>query len=203
MHPLEQATTYLGLEKIPAGPRPNKQLYAGSELSQSPTTQAQDSSPDALFGDKDPNLQIKHERPWHRVVIYLAAQGETNRNIAKRFGCSEAWISQLTRQPWFKARFLQELKESGQDILQATLKTHALPALEKVIEVMNNEKSKPSEQLTAAKDILDRFLGKAVTKIESKGTLDITQASEKVSAVDAELEQLERQLQESNGHRRN
>jgi hypothetical protein len=146
-----------------------------------------------LYNSQNPNLAILHERPWHRAVAYLVSQGATNREVAARFGKTEAWISQLTRQPWFQERVTRELKEAGVDQITALLKAETLPSIMKVVGLRDNAKSE-AVQLSAAFNLIDRFCGKPTQKVESKATVDISATVEHVETIDRETAIIEAQL---------
>jgi transcriptional regulator with XRE-family HTH domain len=170
----------------------NKQGYRNSELSGSQCEADYKESEDALFNSKDPNLVIRHEKPEHRIVIFLKAQGKSNREIAARTGMTEAWVSQILRQPWARARLLTEIREAGRDGVNELLKGAVADSILKVIEIRDTAE-KESDQLSAAKDILDRFLGKPTQRVESHNTnLNITPKD--MSELDREIADIEAEI---------
>ena len=173
----------------------NTQLYPQNTLSK---TSANDyyQSENRLFGDKPPNLAIKNERPEHRMIVYLKAQGLTNKEIADKTGYGYQWVCQITRQPWFRERFIAECEDAGKDAVQAFLKAEVLPSLETLAEIRDNPKAKEAARVTASNSILDRFLGKPIAKVEHEDT------SKGLDDARATVEELERQvtaLRQQNG----
>jgi hypothetical protein len=147
---------------------------------------------DDFFNAKDPNIAIKHESPLHRMMCYLKAQGLSNREIAVRTGKSETWVSQVLRQPWARDRVKEEMKAAGQDAIQTVITAAAMDSVYKLIEIRDNEKAKPSEQLAAANSLLDRFMGKPTQKIESENkttiqTTDVAELQAELATAEAEL----------------
>src|SRR5262245_42118388 len=70
----------------------NPQLYETSPLSASQIEQDYEANPNRLFNDRPPNLRILHEKPEHRVLVFLKAQGLSNTEIAQRTGYQIAWV---------------------------------------------------------------------------------------------------------------
>lgn len=202
-HPLELACrepeSVRILEEVLAPTTPyNRQLFENRPESCSNIEQDQKEAldfqeSDRLFNSKSPNLAILTERPWHRAVAYMVAQGCTNREIAVRFERSEAWISQLTRQPWFQIRVTQELKEAGQDKVQNMLEAQVVPSIETVIRLRDSAGSEPV-RLNAAMNLIDRFCGKPTLRTETKATVDIHATVTTVEAIDEETKRVEAQL---------
>ena len=156
----------------PASPAFNPQLYENSPLSGSQKEQDYESNPNALFADRPPNLRILHEKPEHRIILFLKAQGLSNVEIARKTGFQNAWIGQVLRQPWARQRLVEELQAIGVDAISTMVKAAAPDAMWRLITEMDNEKARPSERTAAANAVLDRFLGKPVQHVESKA--DIT-----------------------------
>lgn len=148
---------------------------------------------DALLNDPTPgqredqyNQDVQSEKPWHRLAIMLAASGHTVTEIANKLERTVCWVSILLRQPWARERLIHEINLAGRDEIETILKGAGAPALRKVIAL---SESAASEQvaLAASREVLDRLLGKAVQKIETKQQVFHTD----MNALDAEIAQLE------------
>lgn len=178
------------LKEVPA----NRQLYANSALSGSPIEQDYEESPDVLFNDRPPNLAIQHEKPEHRLLIFLKAQGLSNTEIAKRTGKTIAWVGQVLRQPWARLRLVQELKEAGQDAVQQLISASGEDSVLTLIEVRDDEKTSPAVKIAAANSLLDRLLGKPTQHVESEVThrslSDIEALERELAKVEAEEKRL-------------
>lgn len=172
-------------------PAVNAQLYEGSELSGSPVAQDYEAHPDALYGDRPPNLRIKAEKPEHRIVLFLKGQGLSNNEIAERTGYTYPWISQLLRQPWARKRLVEEITASGRDAVTDIIKSAAEDSVWTLIAERDNDNAKPSERISAANSLLDRFLGKPTQKVEQTiktGPLDTLADTERELAMLAQEE---------------
>lgn len=128
---------------------------------------------DALFGNKQAYLKIKTENFQHRLLLWYKLQSFNNRECAKLLGYSEAWISTITNQPWFQAAFVDLAREMGQNAIQTFLEGEVMPALHRTVDLARSGETH-AVRLAANREILDRFLGKATVKIESKAAVDIT-----------------------------
>jgi len=145
-------------------------------------------NPDRFFNSTEPNLAILHEKPEHRVLIYLKAQGLSNREIAAKTGFTDAWLSQVFRQPWARQRLAVELKEAGQDELHMTLSATAMDALRTMIELQEDTDVPPAVRQRAAADLLNRTLGMPTQRVVTDNTVRHT--TQDIAAIDAELKQL-------------
>ncbi len=169
----------------------NQSFYENSKLAGSTVEQEYKENPDALFNSKDPNWSILHESPRHRIIIFLKAQALSNRDIARRLDLTEAWVSNILRQPWARQRLVEEIREAGQDAVQGLLASAAEDSVLKIISVRDSA-TEPAVQLRAADSLLDRYLGKAVQRSEVKA--EVTHMAEDIDAVNREIEENEREL---------
>jgi len=175
-------------------------LFENSPLSGSAIDQDYSRDPDRLYGDLDsqsPNLAILKEKPEHRMIVYLKAQGLSNNEIAERTGYTYPWVSQITRQPWFKQRLVAEMKESGRDSIQDMLKVTAADSVQTLIELRDTSDS-PAVRKAAASDLLDRYLGKPTMRVESTNSNKVTY--EDVTGIDKELLKVNEELKRLSGH---
>lgn len=116
---------------------------------------------DDLHQKLRPNHDIKHERFWHRQVAFMVAKGMSQTEIANELGKSNAWISQVVRQPWFSKLVLKELHSSGRTAVDEIFKNAAAASALKLIEIRDNPKTPIGVALNAADKLLDRYMGKA------------------------------------------
>jgi len=131
---------------------------------------------DRGFGDDGvPFTHIK-EKPWHRALAYLAAQGLNAREQCEKFGgqfddhtnqyiagsgqYAYSTILQINRQPWFKQRVIDSLREAGADMLGAWLESEVMPSLETLKNLRDNASTPATVRLASSRELLDRFLGK-------------------------------------------
>lgn len=151
-------------------------------------------SPDKLHGDKlmSGRTQARQkEGPTHRMAVLLKAQGRTNREIAEALDVNENTIAIVLRTPWARMRLLDEINRAARPGIQALLEAEAPKSVLTLIEMRDNEKAKPSERITAANSLLDRFLGKpaqTVTSVTVKGP-DLSTKE----LIEQELEELKKQ----------
>lgn len=150
-------------------------------------------SGEAPHGYRPPNLACTFEKPEHRLLLYLKAQGYSNREVAQKTGYTEAWVSQITRQPWFLKRLLTEVRAAGREGLQKFMQVQAEESLYKVVQLRETAKSEVV-QLGAAINLLDRFFGKPIQRTEVK--METTQVTKKYENLQAELADLEAQERE-------
>jgi len=169
-HPLAQA------------PPLNRQEYANSPLSGSNIEQHSLGNEDAMFNQKAPNLAILHEKPEHRIALFLKAQGCSNKEIAEKTGYTYPWVSQLMRQPWARQRLVKEISAAGRDVVKELIASAASDSVFKLIELRDTADNE-SVQRAASDSLLDRFLGKPTQKIEQQNT----EMPTSIAALDQEL----------------
>lgn len=177
--------------------KPNPQLYANSRLAE--LFAEEPATGDAFFNPLDPNLAILHEKPQHRLLILLKMSGRTNREIAAESGYSEAWLSQVFRQPWAQAEMSRVLAESGKDGIAGLLKSEVIPSIMTLVELRDGDETPSAVRKAACDSLLDRYLGKPaqhVDVVEHKDTL----SAETVAEVDQELERLRAEEKQLLGH---
>lgn len=184
----------------------NRQLFANSVLHDDPVVEAERNDPDRLFacaGHEQtydlPTAAIIHEKPEHRLIVYLKAQGHSNKEIADRTGYTQAWISQLTRQPWFRLRLVQELKEAGVDAIESVLKSTALDSVFTLVDLRDDNSAPKAVRAACANSLLDRFRGKPVQTVQHEEKR-LPKTSE-ISAIDNELAELDSQLKPTDANK--
>lgn len=130
--------------------------------------------PDALFGNRAAYVVIKHEKPQHRLMLWLRLQGHNVKETAALTGYTPQTVSNVCNQPWFIKAFCELSKELGKDAVQTMLEGEVIPSIQKLVKLRDTAESEAVAK-AAADSILDRFLGKAVAKSEVKttGTMDI------------------------------
>ena len=163
----------------------NRQKFENSKLRGSVEDQRDSQS---FAGDKDPNLAILTEKPEHRVIMFLRAQGKSAQEVAKVTGFSYQWILQVCRQPWFKKRLIETIREAGQDEVELFVKGEILPSLMTLAEIRDDPESKDSTRVAACNSILDRGLGKSVQHIKTEQIKSPDQAHEEMNGIERELE---------------
>jgi hypothetical protein len=175
----------------------SEQLYVNNQLSTDPVAVAAELDPDRLHNARPPNFAIIHEKPWHRMLVYLKAQGLSDKELAARSGHTQSWISSLCRQPWFRLRLVQELKDAGQDNIRKVLQASALDSVFTLIDIRDDSQAPKAVRRACADSLLDRYLGRPTQHI----TDDTTRipSSPELVAIEQELSEINQQLGDTNG----
>ena len=178
----------------------NTQLFENSGLAQHTVTHAAATDPDRLFstnGDMvDPNLAILDEKPEHRLIVYLKAQGFSNKEVSDKTGYTQPWVSQITRQPWFRLRLVQELREAGVDQIQQVLKSNALDSIFTLVDLRDDPQAPKSVRKAAADSLLDRYLGKPTQKFADE--TPSTPSTEELHNLDKQIAEIDSTLKNEN-----
>lgn len=176
----------------------NKQLYENSglkDLFASLTKDEKEPCITGFFNPREPNLAILHEKPEHRVFIMMKARGWSNREIANATGYTDAWISQLMRQPWAQRTLAEEIARAGRDEIATLLEGSAADSIRRLIDVRDDPETPPAVVSATCERLLDRFLGKPrqqvdVVQKKMADVDDINELDKQIEAVDKELNRL-------------
>ena len=168
-----------------------------NDLRDHPVTEAAAADPLRLFAsDENPaNFAIIHEKPEHRLIVYLKARGLSNKEVAEKTGYTPMWVGQICRQPWFRLRLVQELREAGLDKVARLLESSALDSIFTILEIRDDPTAPKAVRRACADSLLDRFLGKPTVHVEHEGSR--MPSSPELAAVDSELQQIDKQLKEN------
>ena len=139
---------------------------------------------DAFFNDVDPAKFWLREKPVHRKMAAMHAEGFTITEIAAATGYSWNAVSQIVRQPHAREYMINQVKQTVHDDMKAFLEAEVLPSLEVLRDVRDNEKARSSDRIAASNSILDRFLGKPTQPIKN----------EERPATELSTDELERQV---------
>lgn len=149
-------------------------------------------NPDKFFNSKPPEYGVKHEKPEHRVMIFLKAHGFSNLEIAEKTGYSPVMVSQILRQPWARERLITEISKSGRDVLSELIKGTGVDSVMTLVELRDDKNAPAAVRKACASDLIDRILGKPTQHIESDAT--VRHVSTEIGEVDRELQSLETEL---------
>jgi len=175
-------------------------LNNNNDYSNDPVFEAERTDPDRLFEQartNPPNFSIIREKPEHRIVVYLKAQGLSNKEIAERTGYTNAWVGQVCRQPWFRLKLVQELKEAGIDQVNAVLKASALDSVFTLVDLRDDVTAPKAVRKSCADSLLDRYLGKAVQRVEHDEA-QLPHTAE-IHELDRQIKEIDKQLESNNG----
>jgi transcriptional regulator len=145
----------------------------------------------------DPDKAPKREQEWHRVAIYLRAQGMSFKEIAARLGKTWQWVSNVIHQPEARVILLQEIRDSGKSEIEALLKGVGSDCLLNLKELADTAKSE-GVRVAANNSLLDRVMGKAVQHVETTATN--VNISCDLAELDAQIKELEKQEARLMGH---
>jgi hypothetical protein len=164
-----------------------------------------------LFNAADPSVPIIKEKFEHRGIAYMRASGLTRKNIFERLGgrfnqdgkpisgsgqYSYCHLGNILNQPWFRKRVVELQHEAGFEGVEASIRAELPSAVETVVEIMNDEKASHTARLNAAAQVLDRGLGKAVQKVESKNLHAHQHVHEDANVLMKELRAVEQELKQ-------
>jgi hypothetical protein len=121
---------------------------------------------DGLYNDRNPHYLIKRQKPEHRIVILLKAQGNSNKEIAKITEMSPVAIANILKQPWARKQLLDEINAAGRNEVIQIFKGAAMDVASAVVDIVNDPEAKASDKISASHLILDRLFGKATQPMD-------------------------------------
>lgn len=141
--------------------------------------------PGALYNDRDPSFNLKSERPVHRRISELALQGFNHKEIAALVNLHPSYVSQVLRQPHARVHMIEAAAKPVAAQLIDFLDKELMPSLELLRSVRDDPTAKASDRISAAKELADRRLGRAVQPFANrdKPVSEMTQAE-----LDAEVQ---------------
>lgn len=159
-----------------------------------------DDSGKALFNDNvvrgadDGVVLLKKERPDHRIMVMLKAQGKSTAEIAQFLDVTPTTVNYVLRQPWARQMLISLIHASGEQGIDAFLQSELLPSMMKLVEVRDDPVAKKSEQLAAANSLIDRFLGKPMQRVETAKApdpVDLAQLQKESERLELELKRVQ------------
>lgn len=163
-----------------------------------------------LHGATRPPYIIQQERPEHRFLVFLYAQGMSTKDIFIQLGGE--WDSSLNlpisgtgqysyqhlhtirRQAWFQTKLVQYMEECGKDIIRAKFESELMPSIEKVISIRDDVKAPQQLQLRAAESLIDRFLGKPIQQVQALPVASVERYEKAADELVRETEAIEAEL---------
>lgn len=167
-----------------------------------------------LHGATRPPYVIQQERPEHRFLVFLYAQGLSTKDIFVQLGGE--WDSSLNlpksgtgqysyqhlhtirRQAWFQTKLVQYMEECGKDLIRAKFESELMPSIEKVIEIRDDEDAPKQLQLRAAESLIDRFLGKPIQQVQALPAASVDRYEKEAAELVRETEAIEAELKHLN-----
>lgn len=112
-----------------------------------------------------PGLTLKREQPQHRLFAHMRARGFSVKEIAKATGYTPVMVGLALRQP-FARRIIAKALERDDRAVGEALRAEVMPSIDTLVEIRDDDSAPKNARLGAAKELLDRYLGKATQPIE-------------------------------------
>ena len=154
------------------------QRTVGASIPQATETTTEPSIADApKFWNQDkrkPQHVIQVERPEHRAICILAAQGLTSTEISEQTGWTTATIQNVRKQEWAQAYIAQLMEKAGRKQVMSELQGAAKDAAALIIKSVRGELAdqKPADRCKDAHKLLDRLYGTA-PQVVMHGNVDV------------------------------
>lgn len=123
----------------------------------------------------DPQYDLQQEKPEHRIICHLAAQGLNNIEIAAQSGYTPVAVAYIKKQPWAESLIRHLIDTKGGEEVRQTLQVTSVLAAKILKEILEgkDENAKTSDKIKAAQITLDRVYGTAPqTIVHGKVDLD-------------------------------
>lgn len=121
-----------------------------------------------LHNGRSAGYLLKAEKPEHRFITLLAAQGFTPKEIAEQTGYSTVMINYVIKQEWAQEFIVGAMAESGGQGIEVALKHAAVKAalgMEDLLQRAQEAKQLEVER-KVRKDMQDRWFGTAAQVVQ-------------------------------------
>ena len=105
-----------------------------------------------------PHQWLKYEKPHHRMIAMLSAEGNTIKEIAEITGFNRETVTNVLRQPWMQRIILDHIAAHS-DRVMLEIRAECMASKRVIAELRDTAESEPV-RLKAAQDFLDRTYGK-------------------------------------------
>lgn len=133
-----------------------------------------------LANRKEPYYRVKQERPAHRVMTELAAQGYDVKEISAKLGYHPVTVNNILRQGHSQQTLVDACRKyaSEDDEVVELIKGNVVKAVETLKEVMQDPNAKGSERIAAAEALLNRRYGKPNQPVNRNTDVDLNKMSD-------------------------
>lgn len=119
-----------------------------------------------FVGARDPQWDLEHEQPWHRMCAHFFSMGDTAKAVANKVGRSQPAVHNLLRQPWFQKLVTQMMAERGDKDISKLFMAEQFNNYSTLVEIRDNPNTPTSLKMKVSQDMLDRSMGKATQRVE-------------------------------------
>lgn len=144
-----------------------------------------------LMRDSKPVNEMRFEKPWHRTVAWLLAKGHTRLEIAQAVNKTPTTVALLAQQPYMRQLVADIIAECQmEDDSAINLLKAAQSSAAQTIVTLSSTATSETVKLNAAREILDRILGRPVQNInthKSSSPMDPKKEQEELQAEIARL----------------
>lgn len=167
-----------------------------------------------LHNEARPSVIIDKEKPEHRFLIFLFAQGMSVKDVFCQLGGE--WDKELSRpvsgtgqysyqhlitirrQSWFQSKLIQYMEELGKSAVQARLELEVMPSIERIAKLRDDPDAPKAVQLNASNSLLDRFLGKPQQSVQVVPVSNVARYEQDAEKLQQEVEKIEAEIRNLN-----
>ena len=120
----------------------------------------------------------KQEKNSDRIIGMLHAQGYSGVAIADHLQISKATVYTVLRLPWVRELVREEIAKYGVDAVHQQLSASLMDNISFLQDTVNNADVQTRDRISAAKELIDRTLGKSQQTITHKQDLDLEKLSD-------------------------
>lgn len=106
-------------------------------------------------------------KPVHLTIAQMAAAGYTQQEIANWIGYSRIQVGNVLRDPEMQPVLERISEKTVQQEMKTFLEQEVLPTLQFLKTVRMDSKARNQDRISAGRELLDRYLGKAVQPMSS------------------------------------
>lgn len=141
---------------------------------------------DQLHNAQKPQVIIEKENERHRVILYLKAQGASDKRIAQITGMSNAYIGVIKKQSWFREKLVRMLEEKGGNLVENLIKVNAVDAVNVLEDLMHTAQNE-NVRAKCAVAFLDKVVGDRLNLITESKSKKPDELDEQIAALDEQM----------------
>lgn len=125
------------------------------------------------------------EQPWHAHAVKCLALRMSREETARFCEITVSVLDRAFRAPFFQARLREELARTSTPLTEL-FNSAGVAAFNKIVAIMDDDKTPKATQLACAKEVIERCLGKAPQTIKHEESVAVGDPVELVAHLKAQ-----------------
>lgn len=145
-------------------------------------------------GQRPAHYSIIKEQPEHTLMLWMKAAGKSDKEVVESTGINYQHFKILQRQPWWIKRFNEIVESCNKGAVEQFIHGEVIPSLMTLKAIRDDETQRGATRVAAANSILDRGLGKATVRVETKNITNTDDTTQEIEQLRQKAADLSKQL---------